>query len=116
MKCDHCEKNSDFLIPVKVVDFKEVRDLRLCTACFEIYKSPNQGDKNLQFSSISYPNFTEGNCKACGCETKYLREITLNLADDHRDILLCPSCYKKLRFLQEKGDLRDFPPYISGLK
>jgi protein-arginine kinase activator protein McsA len=116
MKCDHCEKHSDFLIPVKVVDSEEVKDLRLCTECFETYKSPSRENKNLQFYSMSYPNFTEGKCKACGHQTKYLREISLDLENDHRDILLCPSCHKKLRFLQEKGELRDFPPYISGLK
>lgn len=116
MKCDHCEKNSDFLVPVKVVDSREVKDLRLCPTCFEIYRSSRCGDNNLQFSSMSYPSFTEGRCKACGSTTKYLQEITLNLANEHRDILLCPSCYKELRFLQEKGDLRDFPPFISGVE
>lgn len=116
MKCDHCEKDSDFLIPVKVVDSREVRDLRLCPNCFEIFRSSRCGDNDLQFSSMTYPSFIEGRCKACGCESKYLRGVTLSLAKYQRDILLCPDCHKSLRFLIERGELRDFRPFISGVK
>jgi protein-arginine kinase activator protein McsA len=112
MKCDECDETADFLIPVKVVDAKEVRDLRLCPKCFEIYTNPDH-ERHPIFSQISYPHFFEGSCKACNCETRYLREVTLNFANEHRDILLCPDCYKSLRFLMESGDLRDSPVFIS---
>jgi protein-arginine kinase activator protein McsA len=115
MLCDECGKNCDFLVPVKVVDSKEVKDLRLCSQCFEIYRNPNS-DKHLEYNRMTYPNFLEGSCNACSSESKYLREVTLNLAKHRRDILLCPACYKSLRFLIESGDLRDFPPFISGVK
>jgi protein-arginine kinase activator protein McsA len=115
MKCDECKQDNDFLIPLQAVSDKEVRDLRLCPQCFEIYRNPNS-DKQLEYNRMSYPHFLEGSCKACGSETKYLREVTLNLANENLDILLCPDCYKSLRFLIESGELRNFPPFISGIQ
>jgi protein-arginine kinase activator protein McsA len=115
MKCDECEQESNFLIPVRAVNDKEVKDLRLCSYCFEIFRNPKYS-KHLRYNKMSYPHFSEGSCKACGSETKYLREVSLNITHARRDILLCPSCYKELLFLKESGALRDFPPYISGIE
>ena len=113
MKCDECEQENAYLIPLRAVNDKEVRDLRLCPECFEIYRDPHS-DKHSQYNRMSYPQFFEGCCKACGSKTNYLREVSLNLANEHRDMLLCQSCYRELLLLQEKGNLSDFP-YISGL-
>lgn len=115
MKCDSCEEEHEILLPIKIETSKEVKDSKLCYICFESLLEGYSEGKFPDIHSLTFPQYQEGKCRACGRKTKYLREITLSLREHHREVALCPYCIKNLREMHEKGELRAYDPvFIWG--
>lgn len=109
-KCVMCGEESEILLPLKVVTSEEIEDLKLCRGCFEVFLEANSERNSSKIHSLTYKQYEEGKCRACGYETKFLRKIYLTLGEKEREIRLCPYCVNALRLMYEKGELRKFYP------
>lgn len=113
--CDLCGEENEILLPPRVTDSTEVKDLRLCPSCFEGFMERHRKGEFPKISSLTYPHILKGNV-SCVLESKYLRKVALCLEENYRELLLCLYCFKDLWLLSEKGKFSDFHPvWISGI-
>ena len=109
MSCESCKKESEILLPCKIVTSKKTIDEEFCPICFQVLVIEGKLYEELEVLSMVHAQYEEGNCNSCNSISKLLRRVFMNYQNrKEEELLLCPHCYKNLQLKRERGELTDF--------